>query len=71
MPTTTHRNEKVSAHRESHGLDDVIGAGAACDQGGAPVDGAVPDAASFVVALLTGAQQSATEALAETIHGRG
>src|SRR4029453_1797971 len=50
---------------EAHGHGDVVGAGAAGDQGRAPVDGAVPDPAGLVVALLPRPQQGPGEAGAQ------
>src|SRR4029453_7537038 len=47
---------------EATGHRDVVGPGAAGDQGRAAVDGAVPDPAGLVVALLARPQQGPAEA---------
>jgi hypothetical protein len=49
---------------EADRRDDVGDAGAAGDAGGAPVDGAVPDRACGVVAVVAGTEHLATEDLA-------
>ena len=61
VATAPDRGRQVALAGEPDGQGHVVGAGAAGDQGRAPVDGPVPDPAGLVVALLTRPQQRPTE----------
>ena len=65
------RDRQVALAGEPDRLLDVVGAGAAGDQRGLPVDRAVPDPAGLGVALLARSQQRAAEAVAQFVQQDG
>src|SRR5687768_4748410 len=71
MAAALYRNEELSLTGETDRLDDVIDAGAACDQRGTPVDCAVPDAPALLVTLFSTPQQGSAEARAQRIESCG
>jgi hypothetical protein len=52
VSAAAHRDGQIPFPRETDGLDDIVRARAPGDERRSPVDGAVPDAAGFVVAFL-------------------
>jgi len=67
VPAPAYRDEQVALRREPDGLDDVVEARAKGDERRTPIDGAVPDAASFVITLLSGLHQRIPEAGAQRL----
>jgi hypothetical protein len=61
MAAAPHRHRQVVFAGEADRLEDIVGPGAAGDQGRPAVDGAVPDPPGLLVALLPGPQQRPPE----------
>jgi len=59
VTASTHRDEQVALPSEPDGLQHVVGTRTPGDERRTPVDGAVPDPARLVVALLARPQQGA------------
>ena len=69
VPAAAHGDLEPALAGEAQGGLDVVGAGAAGDQGGEAVDRAVEGPARLGVALLPRSQQGAAEAPAQRTHG--
>ena len=70
VPAAAHREEEVVRAGERDRAGDVVGPGAAGDQGGAPVDHRVVDLPGLVVLGILGPDQLATKARSELLPGR-
>ena len=70
VPAAAHREEEVVRAGERDRAGDVVGPGAAGDQGGPPVDHRVVDLPGLVVLGILGPDQLAAEARSELLPGR-
>jgi hypothetical protein len=61
MTATTHRDEEVVLATEANRFDDIVASDTARDESWAPVDGAIPHASGFVIALFAGSEQGSAE----------
>jgi len=61
VTTAPHRDEEVVLATEADCFDDIVASDTARDESWPPVDGAIPHASGFVIALFAGSEQRSAE----------